>query len=116
MRCRRRRQAELAPLRRIFTEWGGRSVASDHDVFLRVVKKYFTPRRMAGRVGTIQRLMDGLVEAALGHGGPVDVVNELAHPLAMSVVCDLLGAPAVPSRDRPAAAGVQRHFRAAGNG
>jgi len=90
------RQAELAPLRRIFTEWGGRSVASDHDVFLRVVKKYFTPRRMAGRVGTIQRLMDGLLEAALGHGGPVDVVNELAHPLAMSVVCDLLGAP--PSR------------------
>ena len=46
----------------------GRS-RSDHDVFLRVVKKYFTPRRMAGRVGTIQRLMDGLVEAALGHGG-----------------------------------------------
>ena len=90
------RQAELAPLRRIFTEWGGRSVARDHDVFLRVVKKYFTPRRMAGRVGTIQRLMDGLLEAALGHGGPVDVVNELAHPLAMSVVCDLLGAP--PSR------------------
>jgi len=90
------RQAELAPLRRIFTEWGGRSVASDHDVFLRVVKKYFTPRRMAGRVGTIQRLMDGLLEAALSHGGPVDVVNELAHPLAMSVVCDLLGAP--PSR------------------
>jgi cytochrome P450 len=90
------RQAELAPLRRIFTEWGGRSVASDHDVFLRVVKKYFTPRRMAGRVGTIQRLLDGLLEAARGHGGPVDVVNELAHPLAMSVVCDLLGAP--PSR------------------
>jgi cytochrome P450 len=86
-------QAELAPLRRIFTEWGGRSVASDHDVFLRVVKKYFTPRRVAGRLGTIQRLMDGLVDAALVHGGPVDVVNDLAHPLAMSVVCDLLGAP-----------------------
>ena len=90
------RQAELAPLRRIFTEWGGRSVARDHDVFLRVVKKYFTPRRMAARVGTIQGLLDGLLEAATGHGGVVDVVNELAHPLAMSVVCDLLGAP--PSR------------------
>jgi cytochrome P450 len=83
-------------LRRIFTEWGGRSVARDHDVFLRVVKKYFTPRRMAARVGTIQGLLDGLLEAATGHGGAVDVVNELAHPLAMSVVCDLLGAP--PSR------------------
>jgi cytochrome P450 len=90
-------QAQLAPLRRIFTEWGGRSVAHDHDVFLRVVKKYFTPRRVAARVATIQRLMDGLVDAALARGGPVDVVNDLAHPLAMSVVCDLLGAP--PTRD-----------------
>src|SRR6476661_262720 len=88
------RQAELAPLRRIFTEWGGRSDARDHDVFLRVVKKYFTPRRIAARVGAIQRLMEGLVDAALRRGGPVDVVNDLAHPLAMSVVCDLLGAPA----------------------
>lgn len=87
-------QAELVPLRRIFNEWGGRSVARDHDVFLRVVKKYFTPRRVAARVGTIQRLMDGLVDAALRRGGPVDVVNDVAHPLAMSVVCDLLGAPA----------------------
>ena len=86
-------QAQLAPLRRIFTEWGGRSVAHDHDVFLRVVKKYFTPRRVAGRLGTIQRLMAGLVDAAVARGGPVDVVNDLAHPLAMSVVCDLLGAP-----------------------
>ena len=86
-------QAELAPLRRIFTEWGGRSVAHDHDVFLRVVKKYFTPRKVAARLGTIQRLMDGLVEAAVARGEPVDVVNDLAHPLAMSVVCDLLGAP-----------------------
>ena len=39
--------------------------AHDHDVFLRVVKKYFTPRRVAARVGTIQRLMDGLVDAAV---------------------------------------------------
>ncbi len=90
-------QAELAPLRRIFNEWGGRSVAHDHDVFLRVVKKYFTPRRMGARVGTIQRLMDGLVDAALRRGGQVDVVNDLAHPLAMSVVCDLLGAPPGPT-------------------
>ncbi len=90
-------QAELAPLRRIFNEWGGRSVPHDHDVFLRVVKKHFTPRRVAGQLGVIQRLMDGLVDVALRRGGPVDVVNDLAHPLAMSVVCDLLGAPADPS-------------------
>jgi cytochrome P450 len=30
-------QAELAPLRRIFTEWGGRSGGRGHDVFLGVV-------------------------------------------------------------------------------
>ena len=98
-------QAQLAPLRRIFTEWGGRSDAHDHDVFLRVVKKYFTPRRVAARAGTIQRLMDGLVHAAVARGGPVDVVNDLAHPLAMSVVCDLLGA-------RPTRGEVDRLLRA----
>jgi cytochrome P450 len=49
--------------------------------------------------------MDGLVDAALRRGGPVDVVNDLAHPLAMSVVCELLGAPPDP-------AGVGRLLRA----
>src|SRR5690242_13426420 len=90
-------QAELAPLRAIFNEWGGRAGPQDHDAFLRVVKKYFTPRRMAARVGRIQGLMDGLIDAAVSRGGPVDVVNQLAHPLAMSVVCDLLGAPPGPA-------------------
>jgi cytochrome P450 len=84
---------ELAPLRRIFMQWGGRDDPAAHAVFLRVMKKHFTPRRVAAQVPMIQQIMDDLLAAALARGGEVDVVNDLAHPLAMSVVCRLLGIP-----------------------
>ncbi len=87
------RQAELEPLRRIFQAWGGRADAAAHGEFVGVLKKHFTPRRMAARAGAVQARLDGLLAAATARGGPVDVVGDLAHPLAMSVVCDLLGAP-----------------------
>ena len=86
-------QQELAPLRRIFMEWGGRDDPATHEVFLRAMKKHFTPRRVLEQRPAIERIMDGLCDAAVARGGPVDVVNDLAHPLSMSVVCDLLGIP-----------------------
>lgn len=86
-------QDELGPLRRIFTEWGGRDDPAEHEVFLRVMKKHFTPRRVIGQLPVIQQIMDDLLTAALARGGPIDVVEDLAHPLSMSVVCHLLGVP-----------------------
>lgn len=86
-------QRELIPLRRIFTQWGGRDDPPAHEAFLRVMKKHFTPRRMLDQLPVISRIMDDLLSAALAHGGPVDVVNDIAHPLSMSVVCHLLGIP-----------------------
>lgn len=86
----RETQAELAPLRRIFTQWGGRDDPAAHQTFLAVMKKYFTPRRMLAQRPMIERIMAGLVSSA---GDRVDVVNDLAHPLSMSVVCHLLGIP-----------------------
>jgi cytochrome P450 len=86
-------QQELAPLRRIFMQWGGRDDPAAHQVFLGVLKKYFTPHRVAGQVPAITAIMNDLVARALARGGPVDVVNDLAHPLAMSVVCRMLGIP-----------------------
>jgi cytochrome P450 len=85
-------QAELAPLRRIFMQWGGRDDPAAHAIFLGVMKKYFTPHRVQAQVPAIQAIMDGLVDAALERG-TFDVVNDIAHPLAMSVVCRLLGIP-----------------------
>lgn len=85
---------ELAPMRRIFMAWGGRDDLVEHEKFLGVMKKHFTPRRMLAQQPVITRIMDGLLTRALARGGPVDVVNDVAHPLAMSVVCHLLGIPA----------------------
>ena len=90
---------ELAALRRIFTEWGGRDDPVAHEVFLRVMKRHLTPRRMGDQLPMIQQIMDDLLDAALAGGrraedGGVDVVNDIAHPLSMSVVCHLLGIPA----------------------
>src|SRR5438128_1338456 len=41
---------ELAPLRRIFMQWGGRDDPAAHAVFLRVMKKHFTPRRVVDQL------------------------------------------------------------------
>jgi cytochrome P450 len=87
---------ELAPMRRIFMAWGGRDDLVEHERFLGVMKKHFTPRRMLAQRPVITRIMDDLLSGALARGGPVDVVNDVAHPLAMSVVCHLLG---IPPRD-----------------
>jgi cytochrome P450 len=85
---------ELAPLRQIFTEWGGRRDRITHQAFLRVMKKHFTPRRMTDQVPVIQHIMSTLLLAARAQGGPMDVANDIAHPLSMAVVCHLLGVPA----------------------
>jgi cytochrome P450 len=84
---------ELAPMRRIFTQWGGRDDPPAHEEFLRAMKKHFTPRRMMAQLPVIEEIMERLFSAAVARGGPVDVVNDLAHPLAMSVVCHILGIP-----------------------
>ncbi len=85
---------ELAPMRQIFMDWGGRDDRVEHAKFLGVMKKHFTPRRMAAQLPMIERIMNELLTAAFARGGAVDVVNDIAHPMAMSVVCELLGIPA----------------------
>jgi cytochrome P450 len=85
-------RAELAPLRRIFMQWGGRDDPAAHATFLGVMKRYFTPHRVLGQLPAIQEIMDDLVDRAV-EAGSADVVNDIAHPLAMSVVCRLLGIP-----------------------
>lgn len=86
-------QRELEPLRRIFMQWGGRDDPGAHEIFLRVMKKHFTPRRVLAQLPVITAIMDDLLSAALARGATVDVVNDIAHPLSMSVVCQLLGIP-----------------------
>jgi pimeloyl-[acyl-carrier protein] synthase len=53
----------------------------------------FTPRRVEQLRPTIQKLVDDLLDAVQPKGG-MDVVHDLAYPLPVMVIAELLGLPA----------------------
>ena len=66
----------------------------DHTRLRRLVSKAFTPRRVAEFAPRVQQLTDELVEAILAGGtGTADLIHELAFPLPIYAICDLLGVP-----------------------
>ena len=69
----------------------------DHDRLRRVVMRRFTPGRVEGARARISHLVNDLLEARGGQG-QIDIVDDLAYPLPVTVVCDLLG---VPPEDEP---------------
>ncbi|WP_333770775.1 cytochrome P450 family protein [Streptomyces sp. IBSBF 2435] len=69
-----------------------------HTRLRRLVAREFTSRRVAALLPRVQQITDDLLDAALGHD-TVDLVEALALPLPMTVICELLG---VPDLDRDA--------------
>ena len=66
----------------------------DHTRLRRLVSKAFTPRRVAEFAPRVQQLTDELVDAILAGGtGTADLIHELAFPLPIYAICDLLGVP-----------------------
>jgi cytochrome P450 len=66
----------------------------DHARLRRLVNKAFTPRRITELQNEIQRIVDGLLDAAerkARTGAPVDLVDEVAVPLPLSVISAMLG-------------------------
>ncbi|WAL67944.1 cytochrome P450 [Amycolatopsis cynarae] len=65
----------------------------DHTRLRRLVAKAFTARRLermrAGVRDLVHRLLDGMA----AQGDSADVVEDLARPLPVTVICDLLGVP-----------------------
>jgi pimeloyl-[acyl-carrier protein] synthase len=59
----------------------------------------FTPRRVERLRSYIQDTVDALLDGAQGKGGVVDVIQDLAYPLPVMVISELLGLP-VSDRDR----------------
>ncbi|MGW8356505.1 cytochrome P450 [Streptomyces wedmorensis] len=86
-------QAAFELLREIFVGWGGRSEVDDHAGFIKLMKRNFTPAKVLAQAPRIEKIMNDLVDAALERG-ELDVANDIAHPLAMTVVCGLSGIPA----------------------
>lgn len=68
----------------------------DHSRLRRLVSAAFTPRRIAGLRGRAQQVTEELL-AKMDGKDEVDLIAELAYPLPITIICDLLG---VPERDR----------------
>lgn len=69
----------------------------EHARLRALVTKAFTPGAVAGMRPYIAGLIDELLDAWPEHGGPVDLVETLAVPLPVTVICEMLG---VPESDR----------------
>ena len=86
-------QARLRPLRRIFAAGGLlNSDPPDHTRLRRLVQRAFTPRIVAGLQPSVERIAAELLGRA-DRSGRLEVVGELAYPLSMRVIAELLGVP-----------------------
>jgi cytochrome P450 len=65
----------------------------DHARLRRLVNPSFTPRAAERWRPAMRRFMDGLLDTALAHEGPVDFVSAIAKPYPSLVIATVLGAP-----------------------
>jgi cytochrome P450 len=69
----------------------------DHTRIRRLAGKAFTPRAVESMRPHIETLVEDLLDAAAPAGG-MDVINDLAQPLPVTVISEMLG---LPESDRP---------------
>ncbi|MEZ0073397.1 cytochrome P450 [Planotetraspora sp. GP83] len=65
--------------------------APDHPRLRRLVSSAFTPRRMEGLRSRAQEVTDSLLDRL--DGPEADLIADLAYPLPITIICDLLGVP-----------------------
>jgi cytochrome P450 len=68
----------------------------DHTRLRRLVSKAFTPRMAEGLRPRIREMVEGLVAALVAKGGG-DLIAEVAEPLPVTVIAEMLG---IPESDR----------------
>lgn len=64
----------------------------DHTRLRALVNRAFTPRVIEGMRGQIQAVVDRLLDR-VERRGHMDVIADLAYPLPVTVICDMLGVP-----------------------
>jgi cytochrome P450 len=68
----------------------------DHDRFRRIAMRNFGPPRSPGRVAGLEsrmaEIVTGLIDEMEGETR-IDIVDDLAYPLPVTVICELLGVP-----------------------
>ncbi|MEV4620831.1 cytochrome P450 [Asanoa sp. NPDC049573] len=90
----------------------------DHGRMRSLISKVFTPRRVADLRPAIEAAVNNLLDqlAQATSKGPADFMNQVAFPLPVTVICELLGVP--PSdhrRFRPLAADLTEALEPSGN-
>lgn len=80
------------PIARMFTYMFVFMDGADHDRMRGLFRRSFTPRVVERLRDAVQLRVDGLVDAA-DDRGHLEVMSELALPLTIGVICDLLGVP-----------------------
>jgi cytochrome P450 len=65
----------------------------DHTRLRSLVSKAFTPRVVATLAPRIEQVTDGLLDQAAA-GGQIELIGQLAYPLPVRIISELLGVPA----------------------
>ncbi|MEV7077931.1 cytochrome P450 [Streptomyces sp. NPDC093516] len=87
---------ELRPLARVLSRQMLYSDAPDHARLRTLLSRAFTPRAVAALRERVSDAVD-LIISRVALTGRTDIVADLARPLPLAVICDLLG---VPEEDR----------------
>ena len=72
---------------------------ADHSRMRSLLQPHFSPRRMRALRPRVEALASGLLDGLAAHGSPADLHAEVAVPLPILVICELLGVP-YADRDR----------------
>ncbi|GAB2745733.1 cytochrome P450 [Streptomyces bullii] len=91
---------ELRPLARVLSRQMVYSDAPDHPRLRALLSKAFTPRAVEKLRDRISEAVERIIAQAAPNG-QMDIVADLARPLPLTIICDLLD---VPEQDRPALA------------
>jgi cytochrome P450 len=97
-------ESEREALRPLYRAFGKQMLFLDPPAHTRLrglVSKAFTPAVVEGMRASIQRTVDGLLNARVPPSGPsergpsgrMDVIADIAHPLPFTVICEILGVP-----------------------
>ena len=70
----------------------------DHTRLRGLVSKAFTPKMVERLRSEVQAIVDGLLDAVEGTG-TMDLIEQFAYPLPVTVICQMLGVP-VKDRER----------------
>jgi cytochrome P450 len=82
----------VSPMAQTYDRWMLQMDPPDHTRIRGLFTKAFTPRVVERMRGAIQRITDNLIDAFASRG-TVDLMPELAFPLPIKVIADLLGVP-----------------------